>query len=96
MYYIKFISEHRDDTCRIYSEIGAAVEERTGGGLHMDLTKILAELEREVYNMNYLRADVLKEYLKILNSYSVDELYRSSKYDRLSIERIVNYWKGIE
>ena len=61
----------------------------------MDVTKILAELEREIYNKNYLKAIVLKEYLKILNQYSVDELYRNSKYDRLSIERIVNYWKGI-
>ena len=62
----------------------------------MDLTKILAELEREIHNKNYLKAIVLKEYLKILNSYSVDELYRNSKYDKLSIDRIVNYWEGVE
>ena len=61
----------------------------------MDITKILAELEREIHNKNYLKAVVLKEYLKILNSYSVDELCSNSKYDRLSIDRIVNYWKGI-
>ena len=62
----------------------------------MNLTQILSELEREIYNKNYLKAIVLKDYLEILNSYSVDELCRNSKYDRLSIERIKNYWKGIE
>ena len=62
----------------------------------MDITKILAELEREIYNKNYLKAIVLKEYLTILNSYTAEELYRNSKYDRLSIDRIVNYWEGVE
>ena len=62
----------------------------------MDTTKMLAELEREVYNKNYLKATILKEYLTILNSYTTEELFRNSKYDILSIERIVNYWKGIE
>ena len=62
----------------------------------MDITQILAELEREIYNKNYLRAVVLKDYLRILNSYTAEELYRKSKYDLLSIERISNYWKGIE
>ena len=61
----------------------------------MDVTKILAELEREIYNKNYLKAVVLKEYLEILNQYSVDELEQYSKFNRLSIERICNYWKGI-
>ena len=62
----------------------------------MDFTKLLAELEREVYNKNYLKAIVLKEYLKILNSYSVDELEQNSKYCREDICKIANYWKGIE
>ena len=62
----------------------------------MDFTKVLAELEREVYNKNYLKAIVLKEYLKILNSYSVDELEQFSKYSREDIRKIANYWKGIE
>ena len=61
----------------------------------MDLTQILAELEREVYNKNYLKATVLKEYLKILNSYSVDELEQYSKYSREDIQKIYNFWKGI-
>ena len=62
----------------------------------MDLTKLLAELEREIYNKNYLKAIVLKEYLKTLNSYSVDELEHYSKYSRGDILKIANYWKGIE
>ena len=61
----------------------------------MDFTKILAELEREVYNKHFLKAIVLKEYLKILNSYSVDELEQNSKYSRSDILKIHNYWKGI-
>ena len=62
----------------------------------MDLTQILAELEREIYNKNYLKAVVLKEYLKILNSYSVDELKQYSKYSRADILKIYNFWKGVE
>ena len=62
----------------------------------MDFTKMLAELEREVYNKNYLKAIVLKEYLKILNSYSVDELEQYSKYSRGDILKIANYWKGVD
>ena len=60
------------------------------------LTKLLAELEREVYNKHYLRAEELKEYLKILNRYDVDELEQNSKYSREDICKIANYWKGVE
>ena len=60
------------------------------------LTKLLAELEREIYNKNYLKAIVLKEYLKTLNSYSVDELEQYSKYSRSDVRKIYNYWKGVE
>ena len=62
----------------------------------MDFTKLLAELEREVYNKNYLKAIVLKEYLKILNSYSVNELEHYSKYSRADIRKIYDYWRGVE
>ena len=80
-----------------YTQIlNEVVEEITEGGLHVkNLTQILAELEREVFNKNYLKAIVLKEYLQILNSYTVEELCSNSKYDRLSIEQIVNYWRGL-
>ena len=62
----------------------------------MDLTNLLAKLEREIYNKHYLKAEELKEHLKILNSYSVDELEFYSKYSSLDILKIANYWKGIE
>ena len=62
----------------------------------MEFTKMLAELEREIYNKHYLKAEKLKEYLKILNSYSVNELEHYSKYCRGDILKIANYWKGIE
>ena len=62
----------------------------------MDLTKLLAELETEIYLKHYLKAEKLKEYLKILNSYNVDELEHFSKYSRGDILKIRNYWKGIE
>ena len=62
----------------------------------MDFTKLLSELEREIYNKHFLKAIVLKEYLKILNSYSVDELEHYSKYSRGDILKIYNFWKGIE
>ena len=61
----------------------------------MDFTILLAELEREVYNKHFLKAEKLKEYLKILNSYSVDELEHYSKYSREDILKIANYWKGL-
>ena len=62
----------------------------------MNLTKLLAELETEIYLKHYLKAEELKEHLKILNSYSVDELEQFSKYSRSDITKIYNYWKGIE
>ena len=62
----------------------------------MDFTKLLAELETEIYLKHYLKAEELKEHLKILNSYSVDELELYSKYSSLDIRKIANYWKGIE
>ena len=62
----------------------------------MDFTNLLAELEREIYNKHYLKATVLKEYLKTLNSYSVDELEQYSKYSREDIRKIVNFWRGVE
>ena len=62
----------------------------------MDLTKLLAELEREIFNKHYLKAEELKEHLNALNSYNVDELEQYSKYSRADILKIANYWKGIE
>ena len=62
----------------------------------MDLTKLLAELETEIYLKHYLKAEKLKEHLKELNSYNVDELEHFSKYSRGDILKIRNYWKGIE
>ena len=62
----------------------------------MDLTKLLAELETEIYLKHYLKAEKLKEYLKILNSYNVDELVEYSKYSRGDILKIRNYWGGLE
>ena len=62
----------------------------------MDLTKLLAELETEIYLKHYLKAAELKEHLKILNSYSVDELEHYSKYNRSDIRKIANYWKGVD
>ena len=61
----------------------------------MDFTKILAELEREVYNKHFLKAEKLKEHLKVLNNYSVDELEQYSKYSMEDICKIANYWKGL-
>ena len=61
----------------------------------MDLTKLLAELETEIYLKHYLKAEELKEHLKILNSYSVNELEHYSKYCRADILKIYNYWKGL-
>ena len=60
------------------------------------LTKLLAELETEIYLKHYLKAEELVEHLKELNSYSVDELEHYSKYSRSDILKIANYWKGIE
>ena len=62
----------------------------------MDLTKLLAELETEIYLKHYLKAAELKEHLKILNSYSVDELEQFSKFSRADILKIANYWGGME
>ena len=62
----------------------------------MDLTKLLAELETEIYLKHYLKAAELKEHLKILNSYNVDELEQFSKFSRADILKISNYLKGIE
>ena len=62
----------------------------------MDLTNLLAKLEREIYNKHYLKAEELKEHLNALNSYSVDELEQFSKYSRSDVLKIANYWKGIE
>ena len=62
----------------------------------MDLTNLLAKLEREIYNKHFLKAEELKEHLKALNSYNVDELEPHSKHSRADILKIANYWKGIE
>ena len=62
----------------------------------MDFTKMLAELETEIYLKHYLKAEELKEHLKELNSYSVDELEHYSKYSRGDILKIRNYWGGLE
>ena len=62
----------------------------------MDLTKLLAELETEIYLKHYLKAEELKEYLNTLNSYNIDELEHYSKYSRGDILKIYNFWKGIE
>ena len=62
----------------------------------MDLTNLLAKLETEIYLKHYLKAEELKEHLKELNSYSVNELEHYSKYSRSDILKIRNYWKGIE
>ena len=61
----------------------------------MDFTQILAELETEIYLKHFLKAEELKEHLKVLNSYSVDELEQYSKYSRADILKIANYWKGL-
>ena len=60
------------------------------------LTKLLAELETEIYLKHYLKAEELKEHLKALNSYNVDELEQFSKYSRSDILKIANYWKGVD
>ena len=60
------------------------------------LTKLLAELETEIYLKHYLRAEELKEHLNVLNSYNVDELEQYSKYSREDICKIANYWKGVD
>ena len=62
----------------------------------MDFTKLLAELETEIYLKHYLKAEELKEHLKELNSYSVNELEHYSKYSRSDILKIRNYWGGLE
>ena len=62
----------------------------------MDLTKLLAELETEIYLKHFLKAEKLKEYLNVLNSYNVDELEQFSKYSREDILKIANYWKGVD
>ena len=62
----------------------------------MDLTKLLAELETEIYLKHFLKAIVLKEHLKELNSHTIDELEQYSKYCRGDILKIYNFWKGIE
>lgn len=62
----------------------------------MDLTRLLAELEREIFNKHFLKAEELKEYLNVLNSYNVDELEHYSKYSRADILKIANYWRGVE
>ena len=62
----------------------------------MNLTKLLAALETEIYLKHYLKAEELKEHLKALNSYSVDELEQYSKYSRSDILKIRNYWKGVD
>ena len=60
------------------------------------LTKLLAELETEIYLKHYLKAEKLKEHLKALNRYNVDELEQFSKYSRSDILKIANYWKGVD
>ena len=62
----------------------------------MEFTKMLAELEREIYNKHYLKAEDLKEHLKELNSHTIDELKQFSKYSREDILKIANYWGGLE
>ena len=62
----------------------------------MDLTKLLAELETEIYLQHYLKAEELKKHLKTLNSFSVNELEHYSKYSREDIRKIANYWGGLE
>ena len=62
----------------------------------MDLTKLLAELETEIFLKHFLKAEKLKEYLNVLNSYNVDELEQYSKYSRADILKIYNYWRGVE
>ena len=62
----------------------------------MDFTKLLAELETEIFLKHYLKAEELIKHLKILNSYSVDELEQFSKYSREDILKIANYWGGVE
>ena len=62
----------------------------------MDFTKLLAELEREIYNKHFLKAAELKEHLKELNSHSVGELEQYSKYSREDIRKIADYWRGVE
>ena len=60
------------------------------------LTKLLAELETEIYLKHYLRAEELKEHLKTLNRYNIDELEQYSKFSRADILKIYNYWRGVE
>ena len=60
------------------------------------LTKILAELETEIYLKHYLKAEELKEHLNTLNSHTIDELEHYSKYSREDIHKIRNYWGGLE
>ena len=62
----------------------------------MDFTKILAELETEIYLKHYLKAEELKEHLNTLNSHTIDELKQFSKYSREDILKIANYWGGVE
>ena len=62
----------------------------------MDFTNLLVALEREIYNKHFLKAEELKEHLKALNSYNVDELEQYSKYSREDVLKIYNYWRGVE
>ena len=62
----------------------------------MDLTKLLVALETEIYLKHFLKAEELKEHLKELNRYNVDELEQYSKYTRADILKIANYWKGVD
>ena len=62
----------------------------------MDFTKLLAELETEIYLKHFLKAEELKEHLNVLNSHTIDELKQFSKYSREDILKIANYWGGLE
>ena len=60
----------------------------------VNLTEILALLEREQYWKNSMKATELFYCLEVIRSYTIDSLELLSKYSREDIERILKYWKG--
>ena len=62
----------------------------------MNLNKELALLESEMICKNlHKSADVLQA-LAVINLYSKSDLFCLSDFKEEEIERILNYWKGVE
>ena len=62
----------------------------------MNLNKYLAILESEMLCKNlHKSADVLSA-LAVINLYTKTDLFHLSDFKEEEIERICNYWKGVE